>query len=205
MASAWLLLLACIVGVVVLPSWWMKILSSLGVAALMSRTFVMYHDHVHGAILKSSRLAKVLFGVYGVFCLAPVTVWRRTHEYHHRHNGRISKPSIGTYPVFTKTRFEAASEAERKSYLFQRHPAVIALGYWFTFLHGMCIQPGWPAPRSTGTLGSRCFCTPVLVRDVRVCRVGGGAAGRCAAQHVGVWVWCVPLLRAAQFPVCPVR
>ena len=146
-ASAWLLLVACIVGVVVLPSWWMKVLSSLGVAALMSRTFVIYHDHVHGAILKSSPLAKGLFEVYGVFCLAPVTVWRRTHEYHHRHNGRISKPSIGTYPVFTKTRFEAASEAERKSYLFQRHPAVIALGYWFTFLHGMCIQPGLASPK----------------------------------------------------------
>ena len=26
-ASAWLLLVACIVGVVLLPSWWMKVLS----------------------------------------------------------------------------------------------------------------------------------------------------------------------------------
>jgi omega-6 fatty acid desaturase (delta-12 desaturase) len=145
--SAWLLLLACIVGVVVLPSWWMKALSSAGVAALMSRTFVIYHDYVHGAILKSSKFAKVLFGAYGLFCLAPVKVWKRTHEYHHRHNGRIFKPSIGTYPVFTKERYEGASKAERRSYLFQRHPAVIALGYWFTFLHGMCIQPGLVSPK----------------------------------------------------------
>ena len=145
--TAWFLLISCIVGVVLLPFWWMRALSSVGVAVLMSRTFVIYHDFVHGAILRSSTLAKVLFGAYGVFCLAPMTVWKRTHEYHHRHNGRISKPSIGTYPVFTKTRFESASRAEQRRYLFDRHPVVIALGYWFTFLHGMCIQPGLANPK----------------------------------------------------------
>lgn len=143
---AWLLLLASITGVVMLPAWWMKVVCSAGVAVLMSRTFVIYHDYVHGAILKSSRLAKVLFAVYGVFCLAPMTVWKRTHDYHHRYNGRLSKPSIGTYPVFTKKKFERASMSERKSYLFARHPIVIAMGYWFTFLHGMCIQPGLASP-----------------------------------------------------------
>ena len=70
-ASAWLLLVACIVGVVVLPSWWMKILSSLGVAALMSRTFVIYHDHVHGAILSRAPWPKCCLGCTGCF------VWPR--------------------------------------------------------------------------------------------------------------------------------
>ena len=75
--------------------------------------------------------------------------------------------------MFTKTRFEAASEAERKSYLFQRHPAVIALGYWFTFLHGMCIQPGLASPKKhwDSWLAVLLHALQVLVRDVRVCRV----------------------------------
>ena len=80
-----------------------------------------------------------------------------------------------------------ASEAERRVYLFQRHPAVIALGYWFTFLHGMCIQPGLASPKKHLGLVARGVCARrVPVCDVHDGRVEGGAAGRCAAQHVGV-------------------
>lgn len=148
--SAWVLLVASIIFVVSVPSLFLKLAGSLLVVAMMTRTFVIYHDYVHRAILKNNKVAEFFFRLYGLFCLAPMTVWRRTHEFHHRYNGRISKPSIGSFPVFTRERLEAASDQEQRDYLRERHPATIALGYWYTFLYGMCIQPFLADPRKHG-------------------------------------------------------
>jgi len=145
--SAWTLLAVSICAVVLAPTILFKLLACLSVVAMMTRTFVIYHDYVHRAILKNSKVAELLFRAYGLFCLAPMTIWRRTHDFHHQCNGRIAKPSIGTYPVYTLKRFEASSKQQKRDYLRQRHPLTILFGYWFTFLFGMCIQPFLADPR----------------------------------------------------------
>ena len=148
--SAWTMLVASICAVVLVPTIWLKLLACLSVVAMMTRTFVIYHDYVHRAILKNSKVAELLFRAYGLFCLAPMKIWRRTHDFHHQYNGRISKPSIGTYPVYTLKRFEACSKQQKRDYLRLRHPLTILFGYWFTFLFGMCIQPFLADPRKNG-------------------------------------------------------
>ncbi len=72
---------------------------------------------------------------------APKTVWKRTHDYHHKHNSKFFKLSIGSYPVYTTKRFKNASSIEKAKYLFVRHPLTILFGYIFTFMYGMCINP----------------------------------------------------------------
>jgi omega-6 fatty acid desaturase (delta-12 desaturase) len=108
---------------------------------LIVRVFVIYHDYLHKAILQKSKLADILFTIIGLYVLAPKTVWKRTHDYHHKHNSKVYKLSIGAYPVFTKEKFEACSKKEKADYLFIRSPFAILFGYVFTFIFGMCINP----------------------------------------------------------------
>lgn len=134
-------LILSITGGILAPYVWLQIVFSLCAAALISRTFVIYHDYVHGAILRNSKPARAMFFCYGIFSLAPMNVWKRTHDYHHRNNGRIFKPSIGTYSIFTRKRYNESSRVQKFIYLFSRHPMMMLFGYVFTFLYGMCLQP----------------------------------------------------------------
>ena len=45
-------------------------------ALFMVRLFITYHDHMHGALLRDSRLAAVLFRVYGWLALVPAHSWQ---------------------------------------------------------------------------------------------------------------------------------
>jgi omega-6 fatty acid desaturase (delta-12 desaturase) len=46
----------------------------------MVRAFITYHDHMHGTILSGSRLASVLFHVYGALALTPARSWKQSHN-----------------------------------------------------------------------------------------------------------------------------
>ena len=110
-------------------------------AGLISvRMFIIYHDYLHGTILRHSGFAKAIFTLYGMFILAPASIWRRSHDYHHAHNSKLYTSSIGSFPLTTKKKFLAASKSERRIYLFIRHPLTIASGYIFVFLWGMCLR-----------------------------------------------------------------
>ena len=119
----------------------LKILFSIFSGLMIVRIFVIYHDYVHEAILQGSPLAKMIFSLVGIYVLAPPSIWKRSHNYHHKFNSKLYKSSIGSYPIFTKTKFEKCSSWEKKHYLFVRHPITILFGYVFTFMYGMCIQP----------------------------------------------------------------
>ena len=52
---------------------------------LMMRFFMIYHDFEHHAILNKSRVAKVIMSAYGLFMLTPASIWKRSHDHHHKH------------------------------------------------------------------------------------------------------------------------
>jgi omega-6 fatty acid desaturase (delta-12 desaturase) len=113
----------------------------------MVRMFVIYHDHQHHTILHRSMPADILFKLYGIFILAPVSIWKRSHDYHHNHNCKLFTASIGSYPVMTKQRFMQSSKAEQRSYLAIRHPLTIFFGYITMFILGMCVRSFFSAPK----------------------------------------------------------
>lgn len=126
---------------VFLPSpLWAKALCSLLVALTLGRMFVIYHDFLHHSILQHSKVAKGIFTVFGWYMLAPVSIWERSHNYHHAHNSKLYTSSIGSFPIVTKEKYLASSRAERTLYMFVRHPITIGLGYIFMFIYGMCIR-----------------------------------------------------------------
>lgn len=114
---------------------------------LMLRLFVIYHDQQHHAILPKSRLAEWLMRVFGILSLSPSSVWRSSHNYHHKHNSKLRSAHIGSFPIMTRAEYLRASKADRFRYLFMRHPLTILFGYIFVFLHGMCLYPFLNKPR----------------------------------------------------------
>ena len=108
---------------------------------LLLRSFVIYHDQQHHAILPRSRVAEALMRVFGILSLSPSSVWRSSHNHHHSHNSQLRGSHIGSFPIMTKTQFLKSSPWVRFKYLFMRHPLTILFGYIFVFLFGMCIAP----------------------------------------------------------------
>ncbi len=128
--------------------WWplRTALSLLG-ALLTVRAFILFHDFAHGAILRGSRAAAALFHVYGAFALAPVRIWRDTHNAHHGSVGEISAHGVGAFPLLTTQMWRQASQAARASYRVHRHPLIVLGGYLTVFAFSLCLLPMFLDPR----------------------------------------------------------
>lgn len=135
-----LILISLLIGTVYNFHWSLKLLCSIGSGFLIVRMFVIYHDHQHKAILDKSPMATFIFTIFGFYVLAPTGIWSRSHDYHHKHNSKLFSASIGSYPIYTKQKFEKLTKAEQRHYLFIRHPLTILFGYIFAFMYGMCIK-----------------------------------------------------------------
>jgi omega-6 fatty acid desaturase (delta-12 desaturase) len=156
--STTVLLAACIVGT--LPhiagthfSLAGRIICSVLSGLLVLRLFVIYHDQQHHAILSKSRLAEGFMRVFGILSLSPSSIWRASHNYHHKHNSKLRSAHIGSYPIMTRAQYLKSSRSERIAYLFMRHPLTILFGYVFVFLWGMCIYPFINQPREHADCG----------------------------------------------------
>ena len=138
--STLVILFALLFGTVINYNLFLKICCSIGAGLVIVRMFVIYHDHQHKAILDKSPLAHIIFTLFGFYVLAPSGIWSASHDYHHKNNCKLYSASIGSYPVYTKHKFESLNAAEKRYYLFIRHPLTILFGYIFTFMYGMCIK-----------------------------------------------------------------
>jgi omega-6 fatty acid desaturase (delta-12 desaturase) len=124
-----------------------RILSSICAGLVLVRMFVIYHDHQHHSILRKSAPARIMFTWFGLYILAPPSIWKRSHDYHHTHNSKLFGAGIGSYPIYTRQKFLDASISERRAYLASRHPLTIACAYATMFIYGMCIRPFLSSPR----------------------------------------------------------
>jgi omega-6 fatty acid desaturase (delta-12 desaturase) len=120
--------------------WGIRLAAGLLSGLVLIRMFIIYHDHQHNTILQDSAFGEWLMKAFGVFILAPSSIWKRSHDYHHKHNSKLYTASIGSYPIITREKFLKASKPEQKSYLRTRSPLTIALGYYSMFLSGMCLR-----------------------------------------------------------------
>jgi omega-6 fatty acid desaturase (delta-12 desaturase) len=196
--STTFLLIAALVGTLWHFPLFGKIVCSLLAGLLILRLFVIYHDQQHKAILPNSRLAGIFMRIFGIFALSPTSIWRSSHNHHHNHNSKLRGSHIGSFPIMTKDQFLKSSKAERRQYLFTRHPLVILCGYIFVFLAGMCVLPLVDEPRDhydclialcahiiTGVLLTVFFGWPALLLTLIIPYFIAGAIGSYLfyAQH----------------------
>ncbi len=142
-----LLLFIFTAGICWLPFLIFRIFCSLMAGMLLIRMFIIYHDYEHHAILTGSKPASFLMKAFGIFILSPSSIWKRSHDHHHKHNSKLFSASIGSYPIATKQKYLLMSRSERFKYLVTRHPLTIALGYFTMFIFGMCIASFISSPR----------------------------------------------------------
>ncbi len=117
-----------------------KLAFSILAGLLLVRMFVIYHDHQHYAILHQSKLANIIMKLFGGYILAPSSIWKRSHDFHHKHNSKLHITDIGSFPTITKDQYLDMSYSERKTYLIMRHPLNIAFGYFSIFMYSFCVH-----------------------------------------------------------------
>ncbi len=144
--STLLLMMVLFAGTFYGPTVYVRVACCIFTPFVFVRMFVIYHDYLHRAILIRSQLAKVLFWVFGLITLAPFSIWRRSHDHHHKHNSKLVLGDVGPFQVMTCSQYLAADKTTRFRYLAVRHPLTILMAYFTIFLYGMCLQPFMKSP-----------------------------------------------------------
>jgi len=127
-------------GVIEGGSWPVRVGCAVLAGFVQFRFLCLFHAHLHKALLWDSKAAQWLFHALGAFILVPRSVWMQTHNFHHINNGKIDWTSIGSYAVWTREPFDAATPCQRRRYLWSRHTLKIATGYVWVGIYGMCLQ-----------------------------------------------------------------
>ncbi|MDH5407941.1 MAG: fatty acid desaturase [Gammaproteobacteria bacterium] len=138
--STFSLMIAALIGAGMAPWWPLQVALSILAGLLLVRAFITYHDYMHKAILHDSQLAKWLFRLYAAFALTPPRSWRKSHNYHHGHVGKITDACIGAFPIITTKMWQVASKWQRLQYRIQRHPLIVLLGYITIFAYSICLE-----------------------------------------------------------------
>ena len=156
--------LAFLIGVLtlaaVLTEWPARLAASVVGALTMIRLFIFYHDYLHGSMLRGSRVAGWYFTVFGWIALAPVGIWRYSHNYHHSHVGKPEGPDsgadgsmplhtsdVGSFPLMTIEQYYSASFWHRVMYRVSRHPLTLMLAGLTVFAFNLCLVPAICTPR----------------------------------------------------------
>lgn len=176
------LLLAITTAVGLWAPWWpLQLLASVIGGGLVVRGFILYHDFLHSALLRKSKLGRWLMYAYGVYVLNPPRVWRQTHNYHHAHNAKLVGSHIGSFATLSVDMYLAATPAQRLKYRITRHPLTVALGYFTIFLYGMCISSFLRSP-------ARCWDSMVAVLLQVALAVGVTLTLGWEAYLFGIWL-----------------
>jgi omega-6 fatty acid desaturase (delta-12 desaturase) len=140
LCSTMVMLVLLIIVASVSPYWLVTIPCSLCAGLLLVRQFVIYHDYMHGTILRKSTFAKIVMHIYGILSLNPPSIWKHSHDDHHQHNSKSFGPTLGSFPLLTTDEFANASFWQRLSYRVTRHPLTIVFGYLTAFFWGMALN-----------------------------------------------------------------
>jgi len=181
--STFAILAALTAGTVLAPWWWLKLAFAVLEGLTIVRTFCLFHDFYHGAILRKSKLADALYSMFGLTILVPASVWTETHDYHHAHTAKMVGSHIGSYPVVTTSMWKEMKPAQRLLYRAARHPLNILFSIVTIFAVGMCLHPFLRAPKKH-------WGGPVSLAVVSAL-----AYGLISTGHLTEWVygWLLPL------------
>ena len=141
------LLLGCLAALTRPIFWPLRLLLSAATGLVIVRQFVLFHDHMHGALLRGSLLARCILYPCAIYWMTPPRVWRETHNYHHAHTAQLVGSNIGSFATMTIQQWREATAAERMRYKIIRHPLTVLFAYFTIFMFDMCAMSFLRSPR----------------------------------------------------------
>jgi acyl-lipid omega-6 desaturase (Delta-12 desaturase) len=166
--------------------WPLRLTLSVLTGLMIVHMFGIYHDYLHGAILRRAWLADLIFTAYGLLMLTPPSIWKRSHDHHHQHNGQYFRTSTGTFPLMTTDEYAQANGWQRLQYVVARHPLAMLLGYFTIFLYSMCLYHVLTKPRRHLDAAAALLLQAGLISSLTICAPGAL-----------VFTWLVPVMLAA--------
>ncbi|MFN7144312.1 MAG: fatty acid desaturase family protein [Myxococcota bacterium] len=137
LAVAWAVYVGFVALAVLAPYWPLRLVGSVFAGLTIVRLFIFFHDYAHGAIL-TSRMGKIVMPFIGYWTLSAPSVWRQTHDYHHKHTAKMVGASIGSFPIVTVDMWRIMTPKQKRDYRMVRHPLNMVFGYFTVFILGMC-------------------------------------------------------------------
>jgi omega-6 fatty acid desaturase (delta-12 desaturase) len=106
-------------------SYWLLLLLAVPAAGFLVRTYIMFHDCVHGSLLSTRRANAWLGTALGLLVFTPFARWRYEHLIHHATAGDLDRRFIGDVPMLTVAEYESKPWWFRAGYRLYRHPFVM--------------------------------------------------------------------------------
>ncbi len=107
-------------------------------AALLVRTFIVFHDCSHGSFLQSRRANAWLGMALGLLLYSPFLRWRHDHAVHHATSGDLGRRGVGDVRTLTIVEYNALDWRGRLGYRLLRNPILM---FVFGPLIAMVIGP----------------------------------------------------------------
>jgi omega-6 fatty acid desaturase (delta-12 desaturase) len=108
-------------------SYWLVLLLAIPASGFMVRTYIVFHDCVHGSFLSSRAANEWLGRVLALLAFTPFARWRYEHLVHHATAGDLDRRGVGDVPMSTLAEYEAMSPGARFGYRLYRNPFVMYL------------------------------------------------------------------------------
>jgi omega-6 fatty acid desaturase (delta-12 desaturase) len=170
---------------------------ALPAAALLVRTFIVFHDCSHGSFLASRRANTWLGIALGLLLYSPFVRWRHDHAVHHATAGDLDRRGVGDVRTLTVAEYHELGWRARIGYRLLRHPALMfGLGPLIAMIIGPRIVSRRARPRTRRSVIATDLALAVLVggicwligwRDYLL--VVGPAA--MLAGSTGIWLFYV--------------
>ena len=106
-------------------SYWLVLLLAVPAAGFLVRTYIMFHDCVHGSLMRSKRANAWLGTALGLLVFTPFARWRYEHLIHHATAGDLDRRFIGDVPMLTVAEYRAKPFFFRVGYRLYRAPFVM--------------------------------------------------------------------------------
>ena len=94
-------------------------------AAMLVRTFIVFHDCSHGSFLGSRRANSWLGTALGLLLFMPFLRWRHDHAVHHATSGDLERRGVGDVRTLTVAEYHALSRRGRLGYRLLGNPFVM--------------------------------------------------------------------------------
>jgi omega-6 fatty acid desaturase (delta-12 desaturase) len=141
-------------------SYWLVLALSIPAAAFLIRTYIMFHDCVHGSLLSSRRANAWLGTVLGLLVFTPFARWRYEHLIHHATAGDLDRRFIGDVPMLTVEEYRAKPLYFRFGYRAYRNPLVM---FGLGSIYSTVLMQRFPTPAARNRMHRSVWLTNLAV------------------------------------------